>query len=215
MLEVDAVRFRYGPRLPWVVDGAHLRIPPGAILGLHGPSGTGKSTLARLVAGFLRPASGRILADGEPPAPGRGRPNPVQLVLQHAERAFDPRVRIRASLAETGADPAALASVDPQLVSPRWLDRYPHEMSGGELQRVNLARALLTAPRYLVADEISASLDALTQARLWHLLIDRVRRDSIGVLAISHDLALLDAVADRVLEWDDLADRGWASVATV
>lgn len=203
MLELTDVRFRYGHRLPWVVDRVGMRIEPGEVVGLHGPSGTGKSTLGRLAAGMLRPASGTVLVDGAPPVPGRGRPNPVQLVFQHPERALDPRLTVRASLAEAGVP----ADVDPVLVKPLWLDRYPHEISGGEMQRVSLARALLSGPRYLVADEISASLDALTQATLWHLLVERARRDRIGVLAISHDLPLLDAVADRVVGWGDLTDR--------
>jgi peptide/nickel transport system ATP-binding protein len=79
-------------------------------------------------------------------------------------------------------------------------DAYPHEISGGELQRVNLARALLARPRYLVADEITASLDAVTQVRVWDLLLERCRSAGIGVLAISHDRALLETVARRVID---------------
>lgn len=200
MLLLDGVRFRYGPRLPWIVDGARLSVTPGEVVGLHGPSGAGKSTLGRLAAGLLLPHTGRIEVDGRPPRPPAGTPHPVQLVLQHPQLAMDPRWTVREILAE--ADPTTHA--DPELVAEHWLDRYPHEVSGGELQRVNLARALLARPRYLVADEISASLDALTQARIWHLLLDHARSERIGVLVISHDRPLLDAVATRVIEWTDL-----------
>jgi peptide/nickel transport system ATP-binding protein len=122
----------------------------------------------------------------------------VQLVLQQPERAIDPRWTVRQALAATGAE---LDGVDERLVHPGWLDRYPHEISGGELQRVNLARALLVRPRYLVADEISASLDAVTQARIWTLLLEHCREAGIGVLAISHDRPLLETVAGTVLDW--------------
>jgi peptide/nickel transport system ATP-binding protein len=203
MLLLDGIRFRYGPRLPWVVDGARLAVEPGEVIGLHGPSGAGKSTLGRIAAGLLRPHIGRIEVDGRAPRPHAAEPHPVQLVLQHPQLAMDPRWTIREVLAE--ADPTARP--DPDLVAEHWLDRYPHEVSGGELQRVNLARALLGRPRYLVADEISASLDALTQARIWHLLLDRARSERIGVLAISHDRPLLDAVASRVIGWRDLQDE--------
>lgn len=219
MLEAAELRFRYGPHLPWVVDGASLTVAPGEVVGLRGPSGTGKSTLGRLLAGFLQPARGEVTVDGRPatahtrsreaPAGGtahrrrKAGPNPVQLVLQHPENAMDPRWTVREVLAE--ARPDALRLVDRELVATAWLDRYPHEISGGELQRVNLARALLTRPRYLIADEISASLDAITQAHVWHLLLGRARAERIGVLAISHDGPLLAAVADRTLDWAGLA----------
>jgi peptide/nickel transport system ATP-binding protein len=203
MLLLDGVRFRYGSRHPWVVDGARLSVGPGEVVGLHGPSGAGKSTLGRLAAGLLQPDAGRIEVDGRCTRPPAGQPHPVQLVLQHPQLAVDPRWTVREILAE--ADPDTRA--DPELVADHWLDRYPHEVSGGELQRVNLARALLSRPRYLVADEISASLDALTQARIWHLLLDRVRSDRIGVLVISHDRPLLDAVATHVLQWPDVCAR--------
>ncbi|MBY8849553.1 ABC transporter ATP-binding protein [Saccharothrix longispora] len=198
-LEARDVWFRYSRTTPWVVRGASLTVGPGEVVGLHGPSGAGKSTLGRLLAGHVAPGRGTVSADGRPPAPDRRRgvPNPVQLVLQHAHLALDPRWKIRAALAEAGAADTA------DLVPPFLLDRFPHEISGGEAQRVALARALLTRPRYLVADEISASLDPISQAEVWHLLLATARADGIGVLAVSHDRPLLDAVADRVLALDD------------
>lgn len=194
MLRATNLRYRYRKSGPWVVDGVDLAVAPGEIVGLHGPSGAGKSTLGRLMAGLLPAGSGRV----EPAGPG-----PVQMVLQHPDQAMNPRWRVRDILAE--ADPAA---PDPGLVSAAWLDRYPHELSGGELQRVNLARALLARPAYLVADEITASLDALTQAAVWGLLTDRARSAGIGVLAISHDLPLLEVVADRVVAFAELTSAG-------
>jgi peptide/nickel transport system ATP-binding protein len=124
----------------------------------------------------------------------------VQLVLQHSERAINPRWKIREVLAEGGADLDAVLRT--RLVRSEWFDAFPHEISGGQMQRVNLARALLAKPRHVIADEITASLDAITQAQIWEILLDGVRRDGYGVLAISHDRALLDRVADRIVEMD-------------
>ncbi|MDT0276400.1 ABC transporter ATP-binding protein [Blastococcus goldschmidtiae] len=197
MLQAEGIWFRYARDRPWVLAGVDLGIAPGEVVGLCGPSGGGKSTLGRVLAGHLRPDRGLVTVDGVAPH-SRRAPHPVQLVLQQPERAIDPRWRVRQALAATGAQ---LEGVDERLVHPSWLDRYPHEISGGELQRVNLARALLTRPRYLVADEISASLDAVTQARIWTLLLEHCREAGIGVLAISHDRPLLETVAGRVLDW--------------
>lgn len=196
MLSAEDVWFRYGRDRPWVLAGVHLRLEPGEVVGLCGPSGGGKSTLGRVLAGHVRPERGRVTVDGAEPRAHRA-PHPVQLVLQNPERALDPRWTVRRALAAAGAGEG---DVDERLVPHSWLDRYPHEISGGEQQRVNLARALLARPRYVVADEISASLDAVTQARIWTLLLERCRADGIGVLAISHDRPLLETVAGRVLD---------------
>ncbi|GAB3262985.1 ATP-binding cassette domain-containing protein [Alteromonas gracilis] len=187
----------FGYAESWVLRGVDLEIRRGETVGLWGPSGCGKSTLGGLLAGRLTPDRGQVVTP-----PRTGRAHPVQLISQHAERAVNPRWRIRDVLAEASTDlEPVLAS---GLVSEDWLRAHPHELSGGELQRVNLARALLARPTYLVADEISASLDAITQVQIWELLLAGVRRGDHGVLAISHDAALLEAVADRVVALADL-----------
>jgi peptide/nickel transport system ATP-binding protein len=207
-LRADDVWFRYSRKLPWVVEGVSLSVEPGEVVGLHGPSGAGKSTLGRLLSGTLTPQRGEVSADGRPPRPGRGTANPVQLVAQHALLAFDPLWKIRSSLAETGVADDVLDGMDPALAPPELLDRFPHEISGGEAQRVNLGRALLADPRFLVADEITASLDPISQAEVWRLLLAAADARGIGVLAISHDRPLLDVVAHRVLDFGDLVPTG-------
>lgn len=196
MLIARDVWFRYHRRGPWVLTGADLGVEPGEVVGLRAPSGRGKTTLGAVLAGLLRPDRGSVEVDGTPLASGRG-PRPVQLVLQHPERAMDPRWRIRDVLAEAGPGGP---DDDGGLVDPGWLDRFPHEISGGELQRVNLARALRARPAYLVADEISSSLDALTQAVLWRRVAAEVAARGTGVVAVSHDEPLLERVADRVVD---------------
>lgn len=188
--------FRYRSNGPWVVAGAGLRVEPGEVVGLRGPSGCGKTTLGRLLAGFLSPVRGTVSVEG-PPLPRKG-PSPVQLVLQHPELAVNPRWRLGRILAEGGeADPALYGELS---ISTGWLDRFPHELSGGELQRIAVARALLARPSYVVADEISAMLDPITQAQLWSVLLTRARAGRLGIVAVSHDDALLAQVADRVID---------------
>ncbi len=201
MLRARDVWFRYQHDRPWVLRGVTLDIAPGEIVGLEGPSGCGKSTLGRLLCGLASPERGLIEVDAGPTPTGA---HPVQFVVQHAERAMDPRWHISDVLAETGADPDAVDEIEAAILDPGWRDRYPHEISGGELQRVNLARALLTRPRFIVADEITASLDPLTQTEIWHLLTERARDQGIGVLVVAHDRPLLDAVCARTVTFDSI-----------
>jgi peptide/nickel transport system ATP-binding protein len=117
------------------------------------------------------------------------------MIWQHPEQAVDPRMRMRKTLAEAG-------EVSPELleclgIRSEWLTRYPHELSGGELQRFCIARALTTNPRFLIADEISTMLDAVTQAQIWHFLIDETELHGIGLVLVSHSPALTKRVATR------------------
>lgn len=200
MLEATDLRYSYHRLGPAVVDGVSLTVDRGEVVGLAGPSGTGKTTLGRLLAGYLVPDRGTVTVDGHPLS--ATRPTPVQLIFQHPELSIDPRWRLGEALGEAGR-------VDQQLlhelsIDSGLLNRFPHEVSGGELQRVAVARALMTGAPYVIADEMSAMLDAITQAQLWHAILRRVRRSQLGVLAISHDRPLLAAVADRVLVTETL-----------
>ena len=130
------------------------------------------------------------------PLPRRGA-CPVQMIWQHPEAAVDPRMRMGATLAEAGEVPGRL--LDDLGIQKRWLSRYPHELSGGELQRFCIARALAANPRYLVADEVSTMLDALTQVQIWRFLMDETSRRGIGLVFVSHSPALTDRIATRVV----------------
>jgi len=166
-----------------LLDGVSLTLAPGQVVGLAGPSGAGKTTLGRLLAGHLAPERGTVRLDGAP-LPARGF-CPVQLLPQTAELAVNPRWRIGRILEEAYTPGAAARRAFG--IQDAWLRRYPHELSGGELQRVVILRSLAPGLRYLVADEISAMLDPLTQAALWRRLLEQ----GLGILAISHNAALL------------------------
>ena len=157
---------------------------------------SGKTTLCRMLAGYDRPQKGEILVDGAP-LPKRGT-CPVQLILQHPETAVDPRMRMSQTLAEAGEVPQRL--LDDLGIQKRWLARFPHELSGGELQRFCIARALAANPRYLVADEVSTMLDAVTQAQIWRFLVAETQARGIGLVFVSHSHALTERIATRVVD---------------
>ncbi|MEY8459982.1 ATP-binding cassette domain-containing protein [Eggerthellaceae bacterium 24-137] len=205
-----------------------LTVAPGERVQIAAPSGAGKTTLCRLLAGYAEPQGGQVLVDGAP-LPRHGT-CPVQLIGQHPERALDPRLRMEASLDEArgsrlgragraplrrGAeapgdearllDGATMADDEARLLEElgirrQWLTRYPRELSGGELQRFCIARALLARPRYLIADEVSTMLDAVTQARIWSVLLAEAERRNMGLVFVSHSPALAARIATRVVE---------------
>lgn len=196
MLEVKNVSYRYpsGPRL---FKHVNISIHPGEIIGLYGLSGSGKTTLAKIIAGYLKPDEGKILHHGKQILPKNQ--NPVQLVWQHPEKAINPRWRMEKVLKEAG-------NINENLkkelgIKQEWLSRWPSELSGGELQRFCLARALSEETKYIIADEITTMLDAITQAHIWHTLLDHIQRQHIGMLVISHDQSLLQQVSHKVIEF--------------
>ena len=203
MLSADRVSFRYAGCDDWVLRDLTLHVAPGEVVGLSGPSGRGKTTLGRLLAGYLRPLAGQITLDAAA-LPGGGF-CPVQLIFQHPELAINPRWRIARALSESGETPATLMTS--LGIESGWLTRWPHELSGGELQRVAVARALRPQTRYLIADEMTSMLDAVTQAQIWHVILDFARRQNVGLLVISHEAALLDRICDRAQCVDDLASE--------
>ncbi len=201
MLEARAITFAYTPHADPVLHGIDLQVAADERVALSAPSGAGKTTLCRIVSGLLRPDGGTVLVDGDPlPKPTARGVRPVQLIGQHPELVVDPRRRMQATLDEAG--PVSDELRDRLGIRDEWLTRFPHELSGGEMQRFCIARALAAQPRYLVADEISTMLDAVTQAQLWHFLMDACQQQGIGLLFVSHSPALQARIATRVVHLD-------------
>ena len=196
MLTGEGLWFRYAPQLPWVVQAQTIAVEPGEVVGLMAPSGFGKTTLAKLLAGYLPPTRGKVSVDGQP-LPQR-RYCPVQLVFQNPELAVNPRWRIDQILRE--GHPPQMHQLDALGIHSGWLTRYPHELSGGELQRIAIARTLNPQTRYLIADEMTAMLDANTQALIWQAVLAYTRAHQIGVLVVSHDWPLVRRLCDRILD---------------
>ncbi len=198
-LEAKNLSFRYRRGQPPVLQAVNLTVHPGERVGLRGPSGRGKTTLCKLLAGYERPGSGRVLLDGRPLAGFRGC-CPVQLIGQHPETAVDPLVRLGETLYEAG--PVEEEVLEALHIAPAWLDRYPTELSGGELQRFCIARALRPETRFLLCDEITAMLDLVTQAQIWEFLLDVASRRDLGLLIVSHQSLLLEKLCTRIEQLD-------------
>jgi oligopeptide/dipeptide ABC transporter ATP-binding protein len=191
-----------------------LTITKGEAVGVVGESGSGKSTLGRLLLGLLQPTDGAVLFDGQPlaglpAADWRALRRRMQIVFQDPYGSLDPRRRIGEQISDGlaihGLAPASqqadrmrdlLAMVG---LDPVHAERFPHEFSGGQRQRIGIARALATSPEFIVADEPVSSLDVSIQAQILELL-DQLRRDlNLAMLFISHDLAVVRHLCDRVM----------------
>ena len=195
-LEARELCFRYERNSPWVLENVNLILERGETLALFAPSGYGKTTLALLLAGYLRPTAGEILLDGAP-LPKKGV-CPVQLIYQHPEKAINPRWRLKQVLEESGQlDEEVLDAFG---IRRPWLDRFPRELSGGELQRFCVARALMSGADYLICDEISTMLDVITQAQIWEVVLAEARRRNMGLLAVTHNRHLAERIAQRTVD---------------
>lgn len=194
-LEARKTGYRYG-KDAWVLQDINMKIQQGEVVGLWGPSGCGKTSLGRILAGYVEPLAGQVLLDGKP-LPKTGA-CPVQLVFQHPEKAVNPRWRMRRVLKEAMIEDQEL--LNDLGIQTNWLDRRHGELSGGELQRFCVARALGTATRYVIADEMTTMLDAITQAQIWHTVMNIARQRNLGLLIISHDRELLDRLCDRIVQ---------------
>ncbi|WP_455143301.1 ABC transporter ATP-binding protein [Selenomonas noxia] len=202
MLEAKALSYRYGEGSS-VLRNMSLRAADGERLALLGPSGRGKSTLALLLAGYLPLQKGAIMLDGAPLP--KDCYNPVQLVYQHPEKAMDPRWKVGDTLREAWDVPEELlAAIGAE---PGWLTRWPHELSGGQLQRLSILRALSPKTRVLIADEITASLDPITQAQIWSVILQEVEKHNMILIAITHNEALAQRICTRMIHIEELQEE--------
>ena len=188
--------------------GVSLDLAPGEIVGLIGESGSGKSTLGRIACGLERADRGALHVDGNP-LDFRAQRSPVQMVFQDPLASFNPRQTINRALSHPlrclGGIKGSEASrqterlLDSVGLDPAFGNRRPNELSGGQLQRAAIARALAAKPEFLVCDEAVASLDVSIQAQILDLLEDLKNRDGLGILFISHDIGVVQRIADRTL----------------
>ena len=192
-----------------------LELAAGESLGVVGESGGGKSTLARAVLSLRRPSRGRVVWMGReltqlPPAQLRALRGELQMIFQDPLGSLDPRMTVgeivaeplavhRPQLARAARRAAVAAQLERVELAPALIDRYPHELSGGECQRVGIARAMIVEPKLLVCDEPVSALDGPTQRQIVALL-ERLRRESgVSLILVSHNLALVQRLCDRVL----------------
>ena len=195
------------------LDGINLELMPGETLGLVGESGCGKSTLARILMALDQPTSGSVSIEGQDLASlSRAQQNElrqrVQMVFQDPAASLNPRMTVRASIAEPLGNFTALSGqeIDSRVdeiavqvgLGQHLLDRFPHEISGGQCQRVGIARAIAIRPNVIVADEPVSALDVSIQAQILNLLMDIRAQMGLTLIFVSHDLSVVRHIADKV-----------------
>jgi peptide/nickel transport system ATP-binding protein len=225
LLEVEGLTVDFRTRAGWfgigarnfrAVDGVGFALRAGEILGLVGESGSGKSTVANAIAGLVRPSAGSIRLRGRALAarPGRAERQTVQMVFQDPYASLNPRLRVATTIAEpilfyALARSRAEAEADAALLleavglAAGAGARFPHAFSGGQRQRVSIARALAARPALLICDEPTSSLDVSVQAQVLNLLKDLRDGAGLAILFISHDLAVVRQMCDRVVVMKD------------
>lgn len=195
-LEARNIYFRYDRKQPWILEDCSVRVDRGECLAISAPSGYGKTTLAMLLSGYIKPVKGEILIDGKV-LPEKGV-CPVQLIHQHPEKAINPRWRLKRVLEESGKIDADVLHAFG--IEHEWLDRFPRELSGGELQRFCVARALMSGADYLICDEISTMLDVITQAQIWNVVLEEAKKRNMGLIAVTHNMHLAKKIATRIID---------------
>lgn len=194
-LRADNIGFGYQAGRS-VLRNVSFEIESGEVVGLTAPSGFGKTTLAKILAGYEKPESGKVTLEGG--AIKKGGYHPVQLIFQHPEKSVNPKWKMRKVLAE--AEMPSEELLESMGIQSGWLNRWPGELSGGELQRFCIARVLSEKTKFLIADEMTAMLDTITQAQIWKTVLDYAALHQIGVIVISHDRALINRICDRVVD---------------
>ena len=197
ILEAKNLSFRYEESGRKILDQFSLQVDSSERVGILAPSGFGKTTLCKILAGYEEPETGTVLMDGKSLYSYKGY-CPVQMIWQHPEQAVNPRLRMR-NVFEEG-DQVETELIKKLGIEPDWMNRFPTELSGGELQRFCIARALGKRTRFLLADEISTMLDLITQSQIWHFLMEETQRRGIGMIVVSHSPELVERVCTRVVE---------------
>ena len=216
MISVEHVSKSFGEQA--VLERASMEIPEGCICGIYGKSGTGKTTMAKLLCGVIRPREGeirlddRLLVSGEQPYDRKLGLN-IQMVYQQPYATLDPRQKIGSGFRELiryhGFAPkgkelsTAAESLGEVGLEPEILNHLPHQISGGEAQRVAIARCLLFHPRLLILDEATSMLDVSTQANVLGMIRRRMEQQGGSILLISHDRPLTEYFCDQIYVFDN------------
>ena len=185
ILEAKNLSFRYEESGRKILDQFSLQVDSSERVGILAPSGFGKTTLCKILAGYEEPETGTVLMDGK---------------SLYSYKAYCPVQMIWMRNVFEEGDQVETELIKKLGIEPDWMNRFPTELSGGELQRFCIARALGKRTRFLLADEISTMLDLITQSQIWHFLMEETQRRGIGMIVVSHSPELVEKVCTRVVE---------------
>ncbi|MGL4982274.1 MAG: ATP-binding cassette domain-containing protein [Treponemataceae bacterium] len=200
MLSVEGLSFAYNKSDKKIFENLSFAIESTQIVGIAAPSGFGKTTLCKILAGYEVPQQGRILLNGEDVCERKKKAyNPIQLIWQHPELSVNPRLPLQYVFDESPLQSNRDEIVDGLCIQKEWYTRLPKELSAGEIQRFCIARTLSEQTQFILADEITAMFDAISQSQIWHFLINYTQKHKIGMIAVSHSQSLLEKISTRII----------------
>ena len=199
-LKAENISFKYPSAKEYLLKDINLELDNTKIMGLIGDSGSGKSTLCKILSGYVQKYEGNVLFDGKE-LPKKGF-KPVQLIYQHPEKVMNPKWKMDRVLSESwDVDDKTLSEFG---IQKTWLTRFPQELSGGELQRFSVVRSLNPNTKFLIADEMTTMLDAITQVQILDSVLKIVKKRQMGFLLVSHDMDLVDTICDDKIYLKDI-----------
>lgn len=200
-LEIKDVTFRYKKGGDEILNNFSLSLSSNERVGIFAPSGFGKTTLCKIIAGYLKPEKGEVLLDSKPLSSYKGY-CPVQLIWQNPELALNPRLPMKYAIAE--GDNVKEEIAEKLGIEKSWMERFPGELSGGEMQRFCIARVLGERTKFILADEITTMMDPISRSQIWNFLIEETQKRDIGLIAVSHNRPLLDKICTRQIDLTEI-----------
>jgi peptide/nickel transport system ATP-binding protein len=199
-LKAENISFKYPSAKNYLLKDVNLELDNNKIIGLIGDSGSGKSTLCKILSGYVTKYEGNVTFDGNP-LPKKGF-KPVQLIYQHPEKVMNPKWKMDTVLKESWDVPDEF--LEEFGIQKTWLTRFPQELSGGELQRFSVLRSLNPNTKFLIADEMTTMLDAITQVQILDSVLKIVKQRNMGFLLVSHDMDLVETICDDKIYLKDI-----------
>ena len=199
-LKAENISFKYPSAKEYLLKDVNLELDNNKVIGLIGDSGSGKSTLCKILSGYVTQYEGSVTFDGNP-LPKKGF-KPVQLIYQHPEKVMNPKWKMKQVLEESWDVPDDI--LKEFSIQKSWLTRFPQELSGGELQRFSVVRSLNPNTKFLIADEMTTMLDAITQVQIIDSVLKLVKERNMGFLLVSHDMPLVEKICDEKIYLKDI-----------
>ncbi|WP_295722807.1 ABC transporter ATP-binding protein [uncultured Methanobrevibacter sp.] len=201
-LKASNLSFKYPSSKKYILKDVNLELDNKKIMGLIGDSGSGKSTFCKILSSYITNYEGSVSFNGNP-LPQKGF-KPVQLIYQHPEKVMNPKWKMNQVLKESWD--VSDEDLEEFGIQKSWLNRFPQELSGGELQRFSVLRSLNPNTKFLIADEMTTMLDAITQVQILDSVLKVVKKRKMGFLFVSHDMDLVDTVCDDKIYFKDIND---------